>query len=237
MSTPAQNLIAASVRTFFRALLTGDRDLLASVSLPHAELGTLVPTRPPIATVTPMLSEIGRLQLTCDALPSDRHLVRAFFGGILHTLVAQTTPMGPRIDLRYLIAMHAADDARRQVARAFYRALLLGDAATLFDLSFDARGVELLVDGEPPAGERAQLEHIAAAMGLIELAVGEPFVVPNGVQFVDARHIEMGIAVFSGLTTNGEIPFLLRQRDGAWKVIPFHFIQSASLTRGATLTP
>lgn len=234
MSAPAP--VAAVVRTYFRALLTGDRELLASTSLPHPELASLVPARSPSATVAPMLAELGHLQLTHDELPAERHLVKAFLGGVVHLLVLRDTPLGPRVDLRHAIEANRPDDDRRRAARAFYRALLLGDLPRLRELAFDDRGIELLTGHEAPAGEQAQLLHVAEMLGLVELAVGEPFAVPNGVQFVSDRHAEMGITVFSGLTPSGEIPFLVRQRDGAWKVIPFHFLQAAALSRGATIS-
>ena len=234
MSAPAP--VAAVVRTYFRALLTGDRELLATVSLPHPELGSLVPARSPTAAVAPMLAELGHLQMTHEPLPAERHLVKAFLGGVVHLLVLRDAPLGPRVDLRHAIEANRPDDHRRAAARAFYRALLLGDLPQLRGLAFDDRGIELLANHEVPAGEHAQLLHQAEMLGLVELAVGEPFAVPNGVQFVSDRHAEMGITVFSGLTPDGEIPFLVRQRDGAWKVIPFHFLQSAALSRGATIS-
>lgn len=234
---PAPAAVVATVRTFFRALLTGDRELLASVSLPHPELATLTPTQPPHASVATMLGELQRLDVRADELPGDRHLVQAGLGGMVHLLVVHESKAGPRVDLRYLIESQKPDDARRTTARAFYRAMLLGDAPTLQRLAFDARGVELLAETPPPAGEHGQLAHVAAAMGLVELSAGEAFAVPNGVQFVGPRHAEMGIVVLSGLTPNGEIPFLLRQRDDEWKVIPFHFVQAAALARTSSLAP
>lgn len=233
MSAPAP--VAAAVRTYFRALLTGDRDLLADVSLPHPELDRLVPTRHALPGVAPLLADLERLQLRHEPLPGERHFVQAWVGGVLHLLALRDSLRGPRVDLRYALGALQPDDERRTVARAFYRAMLFGDLDMLRELSFDARGVELLAERTPPAGEWDQLAHVADMLGLAELAVGEPVAVPNGVQFVSQRHAEMGIAVFSGLCPSGELPFLLRQRDGAWKVIPFHFIQAVALARGATI--
>ena len=233
---PASTALAEAVRTYFRALLTGDRDLLAGVSLPHPELDRLVPKRPALPAVAALLADLERLQLRHDPLPGERHLAQAFVGGVLHLLLLRDTLRGPRVDLRYAIGALQPDDERRAAARGFYRAMLFGDLDTLRDLAFDARGVELLAERTPPAGEHAQLAHVADMLGLAELAIGEPFAVPNGVQFVSQRHAEMGIAVFSGLCPSGELPFLLRQRDGAWKVIPFHFIQAAALARSTSTT-
>lgn len=233
MALPAH--VVAAARSFLRAQLTGDRDLLARVCRPHPELAALAPTRPPRASIGQLLDELERLQVSGDELGGDRLLVRAWLGGTVHLLVVHVMPDGARVDARYAIEAQRPDDERRRVARDFYRAMLFGDAAALADLAFDARGVEMLAGGAPPPGERAQLEHVVATMGLVKLETGESFVVPKGVEFTSARHAELGIEVWSGLTPSGEIPFLLRRRDGAWKVIPFHFIQAAVLARGGTL--
>ena len=97
------------------------------------------------------------------------------------------------------------------------------------------RGIDLLVGDRPPSGEHGQLEDVVATIGIVQLESGEPFVVTKGIEFVGARHAEMGIQVFRALTPVGEVPFLLRQRDGAWKVIPFHFIQAAVVARGGSI--
>ncbi|MBL8755409.1 MAG: hypothetical protein JNK15_19065 [Planctomycetes bacterium] len=230
--------VAATARTFLRAMLTGDRDLLQRSALPDPRLNSLIPAQPPLATIAPMLAVIERMPLHGSALAGDRWLVQAALNGMVHLLVVQKQTAGEaRVDARYLLSFGTPDDDRTRVARSFYRAMLLGDLAALRELSFDPRGVELLAESAPPHGEHAQLEHIAATMSLIELGLGEAFTVPNAVQFVSARHVEMGIVVLSGLTPNGEIPFLLRQRDGAWRVIPFHFIQGAALARSAAGAP
>jgi hypothetical protein len=224
--------VAATSRAFLRAMLTGDRELLRRSALPDPRLAHLAPSQPPMASIAPMLAVIDRMPLHGSVLAGDRWLVQATLNGMVHLLVVrQQKPDEARVDARYLLAFGTPDDERCKVARAFYRAMLLGDLATLRELAFDARGVELLAEQAPPYGEHAQLEHIAATMSLIELGLGEAFAVPNAVQFVGSRHVEMGIVVLSGLTPNGEIPFLLRQRDGAWRVIAFHFIQGAALAR------
>jgi hypothetical protein len=233
MTVPAP--IAAAVRTFLRAQLTGDLAALTSVCRPHPELASLVPARPPLPAVAPMLAELDRLQLSGTELPADRFLARAYLGGVVHVVLLHDGADGPRVDARYPIAATRPDDERRGVARSFYRALLLGDSDRLHELAFDARGVELLTGSSPPAGEHAQLEHVAATMGLVQLGVGEPFTVPNGVEFVTARHAEMGIDVFSALAPDAEFPLLLRRRDGQWKVIVWHFVQAAALARGGTI--
>ncbi len=229
MDLPVNVTVAA--RAFLRAMLTGDLPLLQRCAMPHPQLAQLAPTRPPLASIAPVLAEIERVTLHGTALVGDRWLVQAPLGGMVHLLVVQQRGNEARVDARYLLAFQRSDDERSQVARAFYRAMLLGDLAALQTLSFDPRGVEVLAEASPPAGEHDQLAHVAATMSLIELGLGEAFAVPNAMQFVDARHVELGIVVLSGLTPNGEIPFLLRQRDGEWRVIPNHFIQSATLAR------
>lgn len=142
-------------------------------------------------------------------------------------LVARATEFGPRLDLRYPIAAQKPDDERRTAARAFYRGLLRGDVPALRSLAYDPTGIEAL--GSPDATPSLlDVEPTVQSLALGELGLGEPFTVPGGVQFVSAHHLELGIAVLSGLSPTGELPFLLRPRDGAWKVIAFHFLQAAA---------
>lgn len=211
-----------AVRTLLRALRTGDRDLLASVALPHPELGRLL-ANPPRALVGAGTD----LDLAALELPGERSLVTARLGDQLHLFVVRATELGPRLDLRHQIAATRPDDERRTAARAFYRGLLRGDVPLLRSLAYDTHGIEALgaTDGAP--GE-LDVEAAVQALGLCELGLGEPFTVPGGVQFVSAHHLELGIVVLSGLSTTGEIPFLLRPRDGTWKVIAFHFLQAAA---------
>ncbi len=213
----------AVVRTFLRALRTGDRDLLASVALPHAELGVLLaPPGPKTAAVETPLPE-----LTSIDLPGERQLITLQQEQRQLLLVVRATQFGPRLDLRHLIAAAHPDNPCRATARAFYRALLCGDLATLRALAFDTTGIEALgaADGLPSL---LDIEPTVQALGLVELGLGEAFTVPNGVQFVSARHLELGIVVLAGLTPTGEIPFLLRPRDDQWKVIALHFLQAAA---------
>ncbi len=228
MATPAP--IVDVVRSFLRARLTGDRDLLARVCRPHAELASLAAARPQ-RVPEDLMAELDRLQTSVHEVRDDRCIVHAFFGGTVHLLAVQDGLVDPR----YAIEALRPDDEQREVIRRFYYALLVGDGDTLRELAFDARGTEILAHESAPAGERGQLEHIAATMGLVRLGQGESFVVPKGVEFVGPRHAELGIEVWSALTPGAEIPFLLRRRDGAWRVIPFHFVQAALVARGGSI--
>lgn len=232
---PAPMTSEAAVRTFLRAQITGDADLLATAALPHAELGRLVTSPSPRPATGDLLAQLERLNLRTEPLGGGRHFVRAIFGSSIQLLVVHDTPAGARVDARYPLEAMRPDDERRRLIRQFYLALLLGDGERLAELAFDARGLELLVCSAPPAGEHGQLEHVAATMGLVQLQNGEPFVVPSGVEFVGPRHAELGIEVWSAITPGGELPFLLRRRDGGWKVIPFHFIQAALQARGGSI--
>lgn len=234
---PAPVPIVTAVRAFFHALATADLTRLQQAALQHPDLARLLPARPKANDANTLAAELDRLQVRCEELGGGRHFVQAVAGGSIQLLVVADGPGGPRVDARYPLSALAPDDERRAVARRFYLALLLRDDETLRDLAFDARGLEVLAGPQPPAGEHGQLEHIAEVMGLVQLQPGEPFVVPGGVEFVGARHAELGIEVWSGLTPSGEVPFLLRQRDGAWKVIAFHFVQAAVLAQGGRIVP
>lgn len=235
---PAPANVVAAVRGWFEALITADAAALARVAVPHPELPSLAARRVDPGTAARLRAELERPQIRILPVDDERSLAQVYLGGTVQLLPLQKHGEAVRIDARYAIAAAHADDAPRQVARAFYRALLFHDLAALTELAFDARGVEVLAEGSsPPPGEQGQLEHLVELLALAELAVGEPFRTPSGVQFVTERHREMGIRVFAGLMPDGEIPFLLRERDGAWKVIPFHFVQAVVVARGGTLRP
>jgi hypothetical protein len=232
MSAP--DAIVATATSFLRAQRTGDRALLASVCLPHPDLDRLVGARPPAAAAV-VERELEGVQISGHDLGEGRFLANVYFGGVVHLMLLRTVPGGPRVDPRYAIAAMQPDDERRNVIRAFYYALLTSHEEALHELAFDARGVDLLVGEAPPAGECGQLEHVASMMGIAPLRIGDTFVTAKGVETVNAKHAEHGIEVFSALTPEGELPFLLKQRDGAWKVMPFHFIQMAVVARGGSL--
>ncbi|MCB9876571.1 MAG: hypothetical protein H6835_03125 [Planctomycetes bacterium] len=225
--------VVAAVRSFLRAVLTGDAELLAASCLPHEGLDRLVEAR---STPPPpeLLEELDHLQLHGGQIDDERHLVMAWSGGALQLLIVQGSTAGPRVDARYAIAALDPDDERRRVARRFYLAMLLGDLAGMRALAFDPRGLELLAGAAPPAGEVAQLAHITETMGLARVQPGERFWMPRGAKVVSAQHEALGIEVWRGLAPDGELPFLLRQRDGAWKVIPAPFVEAAVLARGGT---
>jgi hypothetical protein len=221
-----------AVRTFLRALLTGDHELLTSVVLPHPDLATLTAARPPFAAVATAVADVARAPLRCRELHGERQLVHVRLGSDDHLIVVHSTTAGMRVDARWQLAQRLADDELRRTVRAFYQAWACGNRATLRELAFDTNGIDALADLAPPGADPAH----AATMVLVELGLGESFAVPHGVQFVSGRHAEMGIRVLNGLLPDAEIPFLLRQRDGAWRVIPFHFLQRTAQPRGAAAT-
>lgn len=232
MSLPAP--VVTVVREYLRAMIESDLPALGRVALPDPDLGMLA-ARLGAEAEERLLAELVDLQIDGEELQGERFLVRARFEGIVHLLLLRTTPSGPRIDARYAIASRKPQNQKQRAARAFYLALLVHDLEALRALSFDAHGVELLAEGAPPTGERAQLDQMAERLAVIELAQGESFPVPTGIEFVGARHAEMGIAVLSGLGASGEIPFLLRQKEHQWRVIPFHFVQKAALARAGAI--
>lgn len=219
----------AIVRTFLRALRTGDRDLLASIALPHAELGSLLAQGLAWTAVT---GDPSPSDLTFLELPGQRQLISVRTGEAELLLVVHATQLGPRLDLRHPIAARQPDDPRRRTARTFYRALLVGDVDTLRLLAFDAAGVDELVPiGKPLPAQL--VESATTTLSLVELDLGEAFAVQSGVQFVSERHRELGIVVLSGLTPTGEVPFLLRPRNAEWRVVTLHFEQAAAAARAS----
>lgn len=235
---PAPAPVVAAIRGWFEALIAGDAAGLARVALPHPELAYLVGHRPKADVAARLRADLASPQIRVVELGHDRSLAQVYVGGTVQLLPLQGRGDDVKVDARYLLAARHADDAPRAAARAFYRALLFHDLQTLTELAFDARGVEVLAEGSaPPPGEQGQLELVVDVLALTELALGEPFQTPSGLQFVTQKHQELGIRVYRGLVPDGELPFLLRQRDGAWKVIPFHFVQAVVVARGGTLRP
>jgi hypothetical protein len=233
-SLPRPDPIETAVRGFYGALRTGDATELVRHCLPHPELARLL-THPAPATAAARLgADLASLTVRASELPRDRHLVQAWLGNHVQLLAVQATSGGHRVDARYQLAAQRPDDDVRAAARAFYRALVTGDLAALQAASFDARGVELLASERGAPVDRWEHDLQVQMLALVELGPGDPFEVPTGTQFMGSRHLELGIRVLHGLTQSGEIPFLLRPRDGHWKVLPFYFIQAIAAQRGAT---
>jgi hypothetical protein len=233
-AAPVPAAVAAAVRTFLRGVITGDAPLLASVCRPHAGLARLTAVVDAPAAVARDAAAIAAAPLAGMPLPGDRFLVRALLAGGTHLVLLHDVASSPRVDARYTLALQGPDDEPRRVVRRFWRALRIADGATLAELAFDVRGIELLVGAAPAATERALLERAADCLAIVRLEPGEAFFVPNGVEFVGRAHAELGVEVHSALAPDGEFPFLLRRRDAAWRVIAFHFIQAAMQARSAS---
>lgn len=230
--------LQTAIRTCLIAQIRGDAALLATVARPDAELAVLLANPAPAAAQPELLAECERLQMWAQPLYDDLTLLTVHFRGTLRLLVAETLPDGQeRLDLRWWIAASRPTSERDATARAFYAHLLTGRLDELQALCIDARGTELLAGNRPPAGEHGQLEHVAETMALRELAPGERYPSPNGVEAVDARHAKAGLTVLLGLTPEGLVPFLMKQVSGQWKVSPALFVMAVVKARGGTIRP
>ncbi|MCC6786012.1 MAG: hypothetical protein IT457_24415 [Planctomycetes bacterium] len=228
--------VLEAVRHALSARLRGDGAALARACLPHAELATLTSPVARAFDPAPLLRELDAVQTSGRATWNGRWLVHAFLGGRIELLVAVQGDDGRwRIDPRYWIAARRPATPPAEAARDFYRALLLGDAAALAELALDPRGLELLGSNPPPAGEHAQLLHVAASVAFAPLALGDEYPTPERVARVEAKHLEHGYTVLLALCPDGELPFLVKLVDGRWKLSAFHFIQAAVLARGGSL--
>lgn len=224
-------------RTCLRALVLRDEEMLASVALPHPDLSTLLTAGAP-PDRDAVEAELDNLQMFAAPLFHDQQLLTVYFRGSLHLLVAAPTPDGThRLDLRWWISAARPRSERDETARAFYYHLVTGNLDGLQALSIDTRGLEVLCERPAPGGEHGQLEHVAQTMALVELAPGESYPTPRGVEKVDERHAKAGLTVLLGLTPEGLMPFVMKQVDGAWKCSPANYIMAVILARGGTITP
>lgn len=225
-------------RTCLRALVHHDLAMLASVALPHPGLPTLLTQSAPTADRGAIAAELDNLQMFTAPLFQDQQLLTVYFRGSLHMLVATPTPDGTyRLDLRWWIAAAQPRSERDATARAYYYYLLTSNLEGLQALSIDSRGLEMLCERPAPSGEHGQLEHVAQTMALVELAPGDAYPTPRGVEKVDERHAKAGLTVLLGLTPEGLMPFVMKQVDGTWKCSPANYILAAVLARGGTITP
>lgn len=229
-------------RTCLRALVTHDLPMLESVALPHPGLATLLDNAPnnaaPPANRDAIFAELDNLQMFTAPIFDDQQLLTVYFRGSLHLLIATPTPDGTfRLDLRWWIAAAQPRSEREETARAYYYYLLTSNLEGLQALSIDTRGLEMLCERQSPSGEHGQLEHVAQTMALVELAPGDSYPTPRGVEKVDERHAKAGLTVLLGLTPEGLMPFVMKQIDGKWKCSPANYIMAAALARGGKITP
>ncbi|MBK8979085.1 MAG: hypothetical protein IPM29_24585 [Planctomycetes bacterium] len=226
-------ILSSTVHTAVLAMCTGDVALLAAVALPHPDLRVLTPAPGDPAARAAALRDLEQLQVRVCSELGERRYLHAYFRGLVHPLVAVATAAGWRLDLRWAIASSRPPTLAMRTARRFVRALVLADRAELEALALDRAGLDLLLGPVPPAGEVGQLEHVAAAMPLCELVPGDSYPdLLGGFATVGDPHRQAGLTVLSGLFDGGELPFLMRQAAGVWRVSTAPYLRAAVAARG-----
>jgi hypothetical protein len=173
------------------------------------------------------------MQISLRDQQPDRLYLHVYFRGLLQPIVVVRTPDGWRVDLRWWIHAMRPPEPMHDVAREFLYAMLTGDQDRLAELAVEPRGIEVLISGPTPSGEAAQLAHVCQAMQLAELGLGEKFPdLVGGTDTVTEKHRAHGLRVLVGLFNGSELPFLMREVDGQWKVSPFHFVRATVVASG-----
>ena len=224
-----------AIRATFRAVVGGDRAALAQSALPCPDVDALFARPFPPELRAQLLEQIPGMQVSGRDVSDDRVYAHAYFRGLLHPVVVVRDGARWRMDLRWWASAAKGPNPMHAVAREFLFAMISCDEERLPQLAYDRQGLEILLRERPPAGELAQVAHVCQEMQLAELEVGERF--PNligGTDTVTQKHRDLGIHVLIGLFNGGEMPFLMRQKDGEWKVIPFHFLRAAAGSAGGT---
>lgn len=231
MQTP--QALDTVIRSCYRAAIEGDRVGLERSALPNPGLEAVLANRCPAELRERLVREVAEMQINLRQQTEDRAYLHAYFRGMANPVVVVRTEHGWRMDMRWWIASLRAPDELQMTAREFLYTMLAADQERLAELSVDPRGIEVLTKDHPPAGEMGQVQHVVATMPLAELATGESFPdLLGGSETVTERHRQHGIRVLVGLFDGGEVPFLLRQVEGKWKVVPFHFIRAAVVAAG-----
>lgn len=234
MDTPAA--LVETIRTCLHALHTADPGLLSTVAEPHPALASLTNSRPSQFDAASLATDLSDLQVSIQHRDGERAFVHAYFRGLVQPLIAVSRHGVWRLDMRWSLAAGRPETDQTRTARAFLLAMLLGDLEKLTELAVHPGGLELLVENPPPAGESDQLIHVVEQLSLVELGLGDDF--PNligGRETVTKQHVDAGIAILLGLFAGGELPFLMKQLDGAWRVVPAPFVRAAVLARGGTI--
>ena len=225
--------VRAVVTGWLRALLTGDAETLRRLGAARdaAALAAASVALPPVAR---LVADLERAQLRTLPLAGNRHVVRCTAGGEAHLLLLHERDGALTVDERAFAASITPDNERQAVVRAFATAWLAQDAAAMQQHCDDADAVASLLDSPPAVLRRLLAEPRPARLVIVELAPGDVLHVGTGLEFVGMHHAACAVAVLSGLSEAGELPFLLRRRGERWTVLPTHLrrLQHATVATG-----
>ncbi len=141
-------------------------------------------------------------------------------------MVLQMTASGWKVDPRWWIGMVglASSDAPKQgtpayAARRLLSAMIAGDKAEAARIAVPGASMALLFDGAPSQREPSGvLDAAADEMPIVELKPGEFRRLPTG-QVVEGSS-RPDVKLLVGMLGPVEIPFIVRQIGGSWRVEP-----------------
>lgn len=231
------------IREFLRALFTHDRPaLLAAVAEPagaDALIGSNELTADEIASIG---AEAARTNLQqsgpalragelLDEAPypeGSRVVYTTGFRGMMLAIPTVHTAGGWKVDARYWLETQRnqetppADDDPRTMAKGFLFHALGNLPEEL--AQFSTAAVPPAAIGIPnglPGGDLDQILALCMEMPVLEARAGETVRLPSGAKAIAGEHA--GERVFVGLMGPVEVPFLLRQVGGRWKVVPQNY--------------
>lgn len=211
----------AAIVGWLRALANGDAESLR-------RLGAVGDGCPAVAqnvgsaALDRLAAGIERGPIGTTPLAGNRHVVRASPDGEPHLFLLHERGDGPVVDERAFAASFDPEGDRQAVVRAFLGSWLRGDAAGMRAHCEDGESVRALLRTPPRIVRELAQGPQPPRLVIVELATGDVLHVGGALEFVGAHHAACGVAVLSGLTHAGELPFLLQQRDGRWLVLPAH---------------
>ncbi|MFN2330164.1 MAG: hypothetical protein ABR612_14745 [Chromatocurvus sp.] len=233
-----------ALRAFMYALYANDLADYRTRILPDPESAVLVGTQKfTEEQLNKLRMEIDGLRLRQTSMPSfegkptappyvvgTKAIYFAQFRGVNLTIPMEVTADGWKVDVRYWLAMRKQSGRRPQktdpeiVAKAFLLYVLAKkpDALNEF-VTKPVKGEEYTAANDLPPGDLDQILSLCAEMPMVRARPKERLLLPSGELIGGSEKHDTLVLV--GLMGPVEIPFLLKKKDNAWKVVPQRYFE------------
>lgn len=223
------------------ALVLGDRATFVKATLPTEDVDAVVRAVPPSGDERTRLDEqLERVRLSSQRPPvfegepidderpapvGARIIYLTQFGSSLVPVVVVRTADGWRVEPRYWVAERAQQSADIEantppmVVKRFMYHLMTGETRKLEELSLLPSAAEGLTrNNNMPGADRGHVAMLCVEMPVARARDGEVVRMPSGARVTAGSSADD--VVYVGLLGSVEVPFRLRRKDGAWKVLP-----------------